>query len=98
MSDELAITLPCGCRRGITKRQAPVIDEEGRPKIVDGAFVMEETEALEERFCSEHTGVLVERQQAAIRALESGKSPDEAIALLTGAAPIPAALTDGKSE
>lgn len=96
MSDENAnvLTMPCGCTRGIVKRMAPVIDEEGRPKIEDGAFVMEEREELQESFCGEHTGVLIERQQAAMRALESGASPNEAIALLNGET-LPA-LTDGK--
>lgn len=88
------LEMPCGCRRGIVKRMAPAFDEEGRPKIEDGVFVMEEIEELQEQYCNEHTKVLAERQQAAMRALESGASPDEAIALLTGAT-LPV-LTDGK--
>lgn len=88
-------TMPCGCQRGIVKRMAPDINEDGTPKLDNGAFVMKEIEELQESYCSEHTKVLVERQQEVQKALASGASADEAIALLMGATPF-SALTDGK--
>ncbi len=86
---EQVLEMPCGCRRGIVNRLAPDIDENGHPKFEDGAFVMKEIEELQESYCSEHTSVLIERQHAVQRALESGASADEAIALLNGASPLP---------
>jgi len=98
VSDNVQVgAMPCGCRRGITKRMAPNIDENGHPKIENGAFVMKETEELQESFCDEHTKVLIERQREVQRALESGASADEALLILSGATPLPA-LTDGKTE
>jgi hypothetical protein len=97
MNNDLAVTMPCGCRRGIIKRLAPDIDENGHPKFENGAFVMKEVEELQEDYCSEHTGVLIERQHAVQRALESGASSEEVMAILNGASPLPK-LTDGKVE
>jgi hypothetical protein len=98
MSELAGVTMPCGCHRGIVKRLAPDIDDNGAPKFdADGAFVMKEIEELQESYCEEHTKVLVERQHEVQRALESGASADDAIALLMGTSPLPA-LTDGKPE
>lgn len=96
MSD-LGVTLPCGCRRGIVKRMAPDIDENGHPKLENGAFVMKEVEELQDSHCAEHSKVLIERQHEAQRALESGASADDALRILAGASPLPL-LTDGDSE
>ena len=95
MIDNIAsVDAPCGCRRIFGKRMAPDIDENGHPRFGDdGAFLMKEVEDIQETYCPEHSKVLIERQQSAIHALESGASPDDAIALLTGTA-VPA-LTDG---
>ena len=95
MSNPAVLEMPCGCQRGIVKRMVPDIDAEGHPKFENGAFVMRESEELEEKFCNEHSKVLIERQHAVQHALESGASADEAIALMTGISPLPA-LTDGK--
>lgn len=93
--DPNVIRMPCGCCRSLVERLAPAIDEEGHPKLnPDGSFIMVETKDIQESYCTEHSGMLIERQQAAQRALESGASADEAIALLTGAT-VPA-LADGK--
>lgn len=98
MSDDLATIMPCGCRRGITKRLAPDIDENGHPKLEDGAFVMKEVEELEESYCSEHTKVIAERQQEVARALAGGTvTSDEALRLISGMSPT-RTLTDGKTE
>ncbi len=97
MTNSTVLEMPCGCQRGIVKRMAPDIDENGHPKIEDGAFVMKEVEELQESYCTEHTGILVERQHAVQRALESGASAEEAIALLNGVSPLPK-LTDGRDE
>ncbi len=96
MSDELpGITLPCGCYRGIVKRLAPDIDENGHAKLdKDGGILMTEQEDLQETHCPEHSKVIIERQQEVMRAIESGADPDEAIALLMGSTSL--ALTDGK--
>jgi len=93
----LSVTMPCGCQRGIVKRMAPDINEDGTPKLESGAFVMKEIEEIQEAYCGEHTKVLIERQQEVQHALASGASPDQAIALLMGATPFPM-LTDGENE
>src|SRR6185369_1075482 len=62
VSDDNAITLPCGCTRGIVKRMAPALNPDGTAKIEGGAFVMEEVEEIQERFCDEHTLTMIRRQ------------------------------------
>lgn len=94
----VGINLPCGCERAVVKRMAPDIDEDGHPNLDEtGAFIMKEIEDIQESYCTEHTKVLVERQQEAMRALESGASPEEAARILTGGTPLPA-LTDGNPD
>lgn len=71
--------LPCGCVREFVKRMAPAINPDGTPKLQDGAFVMEEVEEIQERYCNQHTSVLIERQDQVQKALASGASPEEAL-------------------
>jgi len=94
VSDDNAITLPCGCTRGIVKRMAPALNPDGTAKIEGGAFVMEEVEEIQERFCDEHTLTMIRRQYDVQKALASGASSEEALALMAGASPFPL-LGDG---
>lgn len=86
--------LECGCRREVVKRMAPSLNPDGTPKLQDGAFVMDEVEEIEERYCAKHTGELMERQDQVQKALASGASPEEAMRILTGGTPFPM-LSDG---
>lgn len=80
--------LPCGCRQGIVKRQAPEFDEKtGAPVMKDGAFVMKEVEEIQEQFCDEHTAILIDRQEQVQKALAAGASPEEALKIMAGVSP-----------
>ncbi len=92
------IEQPCGCFRAVVVRKRPVCDEEGAPKFdADGGIMLADSEDIEEGYCNEHAGVVIDLQQNVARALSSGvKTEDEMNALMAGFAP--AALPSGTDE